>query len=141
MELKFTVQTKINRSVSEVFEAVINNEKLSGYFVKSSSGPLEEGKTLIWSWSNHGDLNVSVKQIIKNQKLVLEWLASDGNYNTTFSIHFEEIKENTSLIKVTEHGWRPTQEGLNSSYDNCDGWRHMLMCLKAYLEHGIDLRI
>jgi hypothetical protein len=41
---------------------------------------------------------------------------------------------------VTEHGWRETQTGLNGSYGNCMGWTQMICALKAWLEHGINLR-
>jgi len=41
MELKFQVQTKIQKPVAEVFDAVQNPEKLSGYFTNGgASAPL-----------------------------------------------------------------------------------------------------
>ena len=41
MELKFKVQTKIQKPVAEVFDAVYSPEKLSGYFTNGgASAPL-----------------------------------------------------------------------------------------------------
>ena len=41
MTLKFQVQLKIRKPAAEVFEAVVNPAKLSGYFIQTSTGPLE----------------------------------------------------------------------------------------------------
>ena len=44
MELKFTVQAKIKKSLEEVFDAVYNPKKLSKYFTTGgASGALDEG--------------------------------------------------------------------------------------------------
>lgn len=141
MELKFMVQTRINKPIDQVFEAVINEKKLSGYFTTRSSAPLSEGQTVIWNFSNFGDLRVGVKKIIPRCKIVLEWKAGDGEYNTVTVMDFEELPGQKTLLKISELGWKPTQAGLEASYENCSGWQHMGSCLKAYLEHGIDLRV
>ena len=44
------------------------------------------------------------------------------------------------MLSISESGWKTDREGLKGSHDNCSGWTHMAMCLKAYLEHGLDLR-
>jgi hypothetical protein len=45
MELKFKVHTKVQKPVQEVFAAVYEPAKLSGYFTTGgASGPLDEGK-------------------------------------------------------------------------------------------------
>ena len=40
MEPKFEVQLKIRKPVADVFDAVVRPERLKGYFVQSSTGPL-----------------------------------------------------------------------------------------------------
>jgi hypothetical protein len=32
------------------------------------------------------------------------------------------------------------EEAVTASYGNCQGWMQMLCAMKAYLEHGINLR-
>lgn len=44
------------------------------------------------------------------------------------------------VVRVAEGGWRETPAGLRSSYDDCGGWTQMRCCLKAWVEHGINLR-
>ncbi len=55
-------------------------------------------------------------------------------------ITFEPLNKNETLVRIVEGKWRPTQDGLQGSYQNCQGWMHMTCCLKAYLEYGINLR-
>jgi uncharacterized protein YndB with AHSA1/START domain len=74
MELKFEVYAKIRKPIAEVFDAVYNPEKLSAYFTTGgASGLLDEGKSVIWDFADHpGAFPVIVKQIVKNDKIVLE---------------------------------------------------------------------
>ena len=39
-----------------------------------------------------------------------------------------------------EMGWHDTPADTKSSHGNAGGWMHMMCCLKAYLEYGINLR-
>lgn len=138
MEPKFTIQTKINKTVPEVFDAVVNPKKIVGYFCDQTDGPLVEGMKVKWSWGNHS-VPVVVRQIILNEKIVVEWPSmSEGT--TVFEMSFSPLEEGRTLVKVFESGWALTEAGLKASYQNCQGWQHMLTCLKGYLQHGIDLR-
>jgi uncharacterized protein YndB with AHSA1/START domain len=51
MEPKFQVQLKIRKPVTEVFDAVVRPEKLSGYFLQTASGGLAEGATVKWKFA------------------------------------------------------------------------------------------
>ncbi len=158
MELRFTVQTKVQRPVRDVFDAVYNPKKLSGYFTSGGSdGPLDEGKTVLWTFSDEGmqpvTVPVTVKKMVPNSLISFSWAASEGvydpktgsvphpgGYDTTVEMSFEPLGDNATLVKIVEGTWRPTQDGLQGSYQNCQGWMNMSCCLKAYLEHGINLR-
>ena len=48
--------------------------------------------------------------------------------------------DGSTLLSISEAGWRTDKDGLRGSHDNCGGWTHIAMCMKAWLEHGIDLR-
>lgn len=141
MELKFQVQAKIQKPVSEVFDGVYNPKKLNGYFTKTASGPMEEGSTVMWEFPEFpGEFPVLVKKVVPNELIVFEWKAQDGDYNTHVEIAFEPLDPNSTLVKITESGWKENQKGLDSSYSNCQGWMNMASCLKAFLEYGINLR-
>lgn len=139
MEPKFSIQTKINKPVAEVFDAVINPKKIVGYFCEKADAPLVEGQTVRWDWTAHGDVKVQVKQIIPNSKIIIEWPAATGGTSIA-EMTFSSLDDGRTMVKISESGWPSTAEGLKASYKNCEGWQHMASCMKAYLQHGIDLR-
>jgi uncharacterized protein YndB with AHSA1/START domain len=142
VELKFQVHGKIKKPVAEVFDAVYNPTKLSGYFTTGgASGPLDEGKTVTWDFADFpGAFPVHVKTVVPNRSIVLEWKAGDGDYNTRVELTFEPLDERSTMVRISESGWKETDKGLKSSYGNCEGWTQMLCCLKVYVEHGLKLR-
>ena len=145
MELKFTVMTKVQKPIAEVFDAVYNPDKLSGYFTNGgASAPLDEGKTVQWAFEDTPGkpippFPVKVIKSIPEELIELEWEGSKGR-DTQVKFEFEQSGADETLVKVTESGWQENQEELDRSYMNCMGWSQMIFALKAYAEHGIDLR-
>lgn len=145
MDLGFKVQTKIQKPVAEVFDAVNDPSKLSGYFTNGgASAPLVEGTTVEWAFAdNPGDekikFPVQVKKVIPNELIVLGWEGAKG-LDTNVEMTFEPVGDSETIVRISETGWRETQADLNSSYLNCMGWTQMVTALKGYVEYGIDLR-
>ena len=145
MELKFQVQLKIQKPVAEVFAAVREPEKLSGYFTTGgASAPLEEGTTVQWGFDdNPGDeimrFPVKVEKVISNELIAISWEGAE-DLDTRVEIEFEQAGPADTIVRIRETGWRESQEDLDRSYMNCFGWGQMLCCLKAYAEYGINLR-
>ena len=76
MSLGFKVSGRIAKPVAEVFDAVVNPTKLSGYFttINGASAPLVAGTTVTW-W---GDVPVEVDEVEQNSRIVLRWDATDA---------------------------------------------------------------
>lgn len=164
MDLKFEVSARIDRPVETVFEAMANPEQLKQYFAtgKGTSGRLKTGATVNWSFHDYDGeaFPVEVVEVEENRRITLKWEAYEPsdlkegeaadphcaphaatNYLTTVTIRFEPLENNTrTLVSIAEEGWRQTAAGLQGSYGNCFGWTQMLCCLKAWTEHGINLR-
>lgn len=147
MDLKFTVRARVQKPLNEVFDAVYNPKKLSGYFVTAgASGPLDEGQAVMWEFADFpGPFPVIVNQMIKNEKIVFQWDATsplkDGQpYKTTVEITFESLEPSNTLVSISEYGWEDSESGYLDSRGNSQGWMNMLTCLKAYAEYGINLR-
>ena len=144
MDLKFQVFTRIQKPVAEVFDAVYNPEKLSGYFTNGgASAPLDEGTTVEWSFDDGPDQQitfpVTVVETIKNEKIVFEWESTSAGENTRVEMTFEADGA-TTIVRIAESGWKEHQKDLDRSYSNCQGWAQMSSALKAYVEYGINLR-
>ena len=143
MDLKFEVSIKIQKGVDEVFDAVYNPEKLSGYFTNGgASGPLDEGKTVNWKFDDNpgekpAEGEVHVRKMVRNELIEFEWMG--GSHMTRTSIKFETSGPDT-IVKISETGWEENQADLDRSYQNCFGWSQMICALKAYVEYGINLR-
>jgi len=146
MDLKFTVKTAIQKPVAEVFDAVYNPNKLSGYFTTGgASGPLDEGTTVKWKFADfHGSdeegFPVKITKVVPNELIVLEWEGEKDRPDNVVEMNFRALDEGSTLVSITESGWSETQAGLNMSYGNCQGWSNMTSALKAYTEYGINLR-
>ena len=142
MELRFQVYGKIAKPVAEVFDAVYNPSKLSGYFTTGgASAPLVEGSTVTWDFADFpGAFPVQVRRVEQDRLIELEWKAGDGDYNTRIRLEFEPLEGGATLVRISEGTWRETQQGLDASYGNCMGWTQMLCAMKLYVERGINLR-
>jgi len=144
MELKFQVQTKIQKPLAEVFDAVYDPQKLSGYFTNGgANAPLDAGTTVQWAFEDTPgeriEFPVIVEESVKDRRIVLRWQGNEDQLNRV-EMTFESTGESETLVKIFESGWNDDQKGLDSSYGNCMGWSQMLFALKAYTEYGIDLR-
>jgi uncharacterized protein YndB with AHSA1/START domain len=142
MELQFQVYGKIARPVAEVFDAVFNPTKLSGYFTTGgASAPLVEGSTVTWDFADFpGAFPVQVRKVERDRLIELEWKAGDGDYTTRTRLEFEPLEGGATLVRISEGNWTENQRGLDASYGNCMGWTQMLCAMKLYVERGINLR-
>jgi uncharacterized protein YndB with AHSA1/START domain len=139
MKLKVKVEKKISKPIHEVFEAIVNPEKMSNYFISSASGQLEEGKTIIWRWDDVGaELPITVKKVDKNNFISFLWSAS--GIKTSVEINLTSLNDDTTLVIVHEDGWESDEEGIKRFGQQTQGWVDMVTCLQAYLEYGINLR-
>jgi uncharacterized protein YndB with AHSA1/START domain len=145
MEPKFKVSGRIAKPVSEVFEAVVNPAQLSRYFTTGGAkGRLESGATVTWDFHDFpGAFPVKVKEVVKDRSITLQWATSEkgASYDTTVTMTFEPLDDGRrTLVSIAEEGWHDTEAGIKASYGNCEGWMQALCSMKAYLEHGINLR-
>ncbi len=145
MPLTFEVSGRIARPVHEVFEAVVDPATLSRYFTTGgASGRLEAGATVQWDFADHpGAFPVDVVEVDPDRRIVLRWAAPDDGgpaYQTQVTIDFAPTDDGRTLVTIREEGWRDNATGQAASYGNCEGWSQMLAALKAWLEHGINLR-
>lgn len=144
----YTVKTKINRSVSEVFNAVVDPELICKYFAERTDGGLIEGNRVTWFWQDWGEYPVNVISVDQNRLVKIAFDTKDWKKTgedeiactITAELEFESINEGSSNLTISESGWGTDDAGLKGSHENCSGWTHFAMCLKGYVEHGLNLR-
>jgi uncharacterized protein YndB with AHSA1/START domain len=147
MARNYTVQTKILRPAAEVFAAIVSSDKLCHFFTERASGDLAEGAEIRWRWKHYDvELPVVVDKLIANELIQLTldsktWKKTTGeSYPVKVIFEIEVLDDGNTMLSISEEGWKTDADGLKASHDNCGGWMHMVTCLKAWIEHGIDLR-
>ncbi|RZS64060.1 uncharacterized protein YndB with AHSA1/START domain [Agromyces ramosus] len=144
--LGFTVSGRIARPVAEVYEAVADPEQLSKYFTTGGArGRLEAGGEVTWDFHDFpGAFPVTVVAADPPRRIVIEWEgeATTGDRgSTTTTFEFEPVDDGArTLVTITEASWQVTADGAKHAFGNCAGWTGMLAAMKAWLEHGINLR-
>ncbi|MEL7977833.1 SRPBCC family protein [Isoptericola sp. F-RaC21] len=145
-ELTFTVSGRVSRPCRDVYEAIADPEQLSRYFTTGGArGRLEPGADVSWDFADFpGRFPVTVVAADPPRRIVIRWEGghtADGSGSTTTTFELEPLDDDTrTLVTITESSWAVTPDGATYAFGNCEGWTGMLAALKAWLEHGINLR-
>jgi uncharacterized protein YndB with AHSA1/START domain len=137
LEIKVAIQ--IQKPIETVFEAIVNPDIMSNYFISESTGIMEEGKNLVWRFPEFDtDCPIRVDKIIKNQYISYYWFMDDTELLVELFLTTQE--NNSTLVKINEKSMPNNEAGLKWLSGNSFGWSNFLACLKAYLEYDINLR-
>jgi uncharacterized protein YndB with AHSA1/START domain len=137
LEAKAAIQ--VLKPVNEVFEAIVNPEQMSNYFISKGSGRMEEGATLQWSFPEfEGEFPVRVGKIVQNELVEFYW-DHEGKEHLV-RINLIPYKDNFTIVRIIETGEENNPKGLEWAIGNTEGWTNFLSCLKAWMEYGIHLR-
>jgi uncharacterized protein YndB with AHSA1/START domain len=140
MNIKADVKDRILKPIAEVFDAIVNPDKISGYFISSASGPLKLGETITWKFSDVGGLvTVNVKELKPEELIVFEWSASSETALVT--IRLDKFNEEATTIRITEDGWPMNEQGIKKALGQTQGWTDFICSMKAWLYCGINLRL
>jgi uncharacterized protein YndB with AHSA1/START domain len=139
-KLKVNLQMGILKPAHDVFEAIVDPEKINKYFISKSTGRIENGKTLKWEWEDFEAIHEIKVQKVEPDKLVsFKWDGSGVECTVNISLESKEAKK--TVVKITEEDWAPDFDGAKRCIGQVEGWTHFLCCLKAYLEYSINLRV
>jgi uncharacterized protein YndB with AHSA1/START domain len=144
MESTYQVFIIVNRPRHDVFEAVADPAKLSAYFTTGgASGRLDRPGTVTWDFADFpGPFPVEVREAVSDERIAFSWKANEpgADYQLAVTVSFSDAGEGRTKVEISESGWRSTPAAIKASYGNCMGWSQMLAALKAWAEHGINLR-
>lgn len=137
-ELTIKVAIQILKPVSEVFEAIVDPEKMANYFIGKGSGRMEEGKEIEWKFPEFDmQFPITVGKIGKDKYVSYYWDVNEKK--NLVEITLAPFGKDT-VVTVTEKGMENNEEGISWLMGNTEGWANFLACLKAYVEYGINLR-
>jgi uncharacterized protein YndB with AHSA1/START domain len=137
LNIQCTLQ--IDRSASEVFEAIVDPAKMANYFISKSTGRMESGKSIIWYFPEFDEAcEVKILDVQPDLLISFNWL-NEGK-ETLVEIRLVDVEGKATIVKVEEGDMMQNEKGIQWLKQNTEGWANFLACLKAYLEFGINLR-
>ena len=137
MEIVLKSKMKILKPVSEVFDAFVNPEKIGNFWFTTSSCRWETGKTVTLTYDEYtAKFDIFIIKIIPDKKIIFEW--GSGSEKRTNTIIFENTDDSSTIVTILEEGWKDNDSLVDDLLKNKEGWVYMLVCLKAYLENGIN---
>jgi uncharacterized protein YndB with AHSA1/START domain len=138
-KLEINVAIQIQKPINEIFESIVNPEKMTNYFISQSTGMMEEGKNLIWKFPEFDfECPVRVGKVEKDKYISFYW--ENSGKDLLVEITLSESLNNGTLVSISEKGMDNDEVGIKWLSGNSFGWSNFLACLKAYLEYGINLR-
>lgn len=134
MNLEIKVNVRIPKSMHEVFNAIVDKDKISNYFVREASASMTEGADIVWDFGAFGRGTIKVLSVKSPRLIAFSWEDKTTEFNL-------EPEDDGTLVKLRETGWTEAdQKSIDEIMDRTQGWTDMLLCLKAYLQYGVDLR-
>lgn len=126
----------IAKPAQRIFAAITDHRKLCHYFITRGSAPLEEGKTVQWTWEDVGaELTVDVKKIVPNELIQFSWKATGEPSLVTIAL---KEAEGTTTLTISEEGW--SEDDTAKVVQQSIGWTDFFCSLKAYLLFNVNLR-
>ena len=133
----------VRRAPDLVFEAFVDPEQITQFWFTRSSGRLEAGATVEWTWQMYG-FSIPVKVVALEPprpagRIEIEWPGENGP--TRVEWRFEPHGDGT-FVRVENRGF--TGDGdqlLQQALDSVSGFSLVLAGAKAFLEHGIRLNL
>ena len=138
-KLEIKVALQIQKPANEVFDAIVDPEKMSNYFISTSTGRMEERKQLVWKFPEFDmEFPIRVGKIEKDKYISYYW--SNEGEEMFVEMSLSPFERDSTVVTITEKSRHNDAEGIKWLIGNTEGWANFLASLKAYLEYGINLR-
>jgi uncharacterized protein YndB with AHSA1/START domain len=133
------VEHRIARPPADVFDAIVDPNRLAQFFVSRSSARIASEAKLVWEFADVGaKLDVEIGQYEQDKKIGLAWSAT--GMPTKVTLLLVPDGAGTKLV-ATEGPFAMNDEGVARAMQQTQGWTDFACSLKAYLIHGINLRL
>lgn len=152
---RFKKKIYIDASVEQVYQAWVQPGKIVQWFIaeaeyRSPDGAIcrdhdsvQVGDQYFWRW--HQDLSAEgeIVSVHENQSLAFtfgENVKGSGEM-ILVTVTFSQAEDGRTVLELVQDNMADTVESYSAWHLGCNlGWSFFMTNLKAYLEHGIDLR-
>jgi uncharacterized protein YndB with AHSA1/START domain len=133
------VEMLIRKPPAEVFDAFVNPEVTTKFWFTKSTGRLEPGKHVVWTWEMYDhSIDVEVKAVEPNKRILIDW----GNKGAMTQVEwiFTPYETNATYVTIINSGFQGDGDKVvRDALDSKGGFTWVLAGLKALLEHNIEL--
>jgi uncharacterized protein YndB with AHSA1/START domain len=136
MKLIAKATLQVQKPVSDVFEAIVDPDKMTKFFISESTGRMDSGKELHWKFPEFSD-EFRIWNIVAEKDRLISFV---WDKETIIKIQLEAQADGSTVVQVTEDGKDFNESNLKWLIGNTEGWANFLACMKAYLEYGVQLR-
>ena len=139
MEFKVDVTDIIQRNITEVFNAIVQPQQITKYFVSHASSELSTGEKIKWEFSDYSvELEIEVLEVEKDKLIKFSWEAPGKA--TVVDMNFKVVSQNATELHITESNFEMNEDSVKHALQQTQGWTDFMCSLKAYLYTGINLR-
>ncbi len=133
---QFKLRLLINKPVSRVFEAWADGRIVSKWFTENALIEPRKNGRICFEWLAGDKMEAKVTAIAKNRHFTFPF----GKKGERVTVRFKKDGRGC-ICELHQYNMRTSPESKWSMHRGCiQGWTFFLANLKAYLEHGIDLR-
>jgi uncharacterized protein YndB with AHSA1/START domain len=131
----------VRRPVGDVFEAFMDPGITAQFWFSKGSDRLEVGRTVRWDWEMYNfSTTALVKAIEENRRILVDWAVYAQP--TEIEWIFTARPDQTTYVSVVNRGFAGEEaQVVRNALDSTEGFAFVLAGLKAYLEHGIRLKL
>lgn len=131
----------IRKPASEVFAAFADPEITSKFWFSEGSDYLRDGATVTWTWAWYNfSSTVEVTGWELNKRIVVDWYAGPAPLRVEWS--FTEKRDGTFVEIATSNFQGADSAAIaNKAIETSEGFAFVLAGAKAWLEHGVQLRL
>ena len=131
----------IRKTVAAVFEAFVDPAVTTKFWFTKSSGRLEPGAQVEWAWEMYDvAVPVAATAVEPNRRILITWPGYGGQ--TTVEWTFAAQPDGATFVTISESGFSGDGDALLKQVaSSTEGFALVLAGAKAWLEHGIQLRL
>ena len=135
----FRITETIARPAADVFGALTQPGELAQYFLNSANSSPLDTREISWWLTEQQVMHLQLAALRSEQMLEFRWRPPELSDPITLRFELTDQGKRTTLA-ISESGWPDSAFTRRQSYGHCLLWQKMALQLKAWLEHGIDLR-
>jgi uncharacterized protein YndB with AHSA1/START domain len=140
-QLEIKARLQILKPAGEVFDNIVDPDKMKNYFISQSSGFMKEGELLIWKFPEMDiEFPVTIGKIEKDKYISYYWDGAMDGEQTFVEISLQQVSADITFVSITEKSKANNEAGIKWLKNNTEGWANFLACLKAWMEYGVRLR-